>query len=74
MLAPWVIEEMETADLADKRLNKRLVQILSDFAGRPTCVEQRGQRPGLYCGCPYGAAGSDAGIVAPVSFLETVAS
>ena len=36
MLAPWVIEEMETADLSDQRLNDRLNQILSDFACRPT--------------------------------------
>lgn len=36
MLAPWVIEEMETADLGDKRLNKRLAQVLSAFAERPT--------------------------------------
>ena len=36
MLAPWAIEEMKTAKLRDKRLNKRLTQILSAFAERPT--------------------------------------
>jgi Transposase DNA-binding/Transposase Tn5 dimerisation domain/Transposase DDE domain len=36
MLAPWAIEEMEPADLGDKRLNRRLAQILSHFADRPT--------------------------------------
>jgi hypothetical protein len=36
MLAPWVLEEMATADLRDKRLNKRLIQILSDLGSRPT--------------------------------------
>jgi hypothetical protein len=36
MLAPWTIEEMKTAQLRDKRLNKRLTQILSAFAERPT--------------------------------------
>lgn len=36
MLAPWVIEEMEEADLKDKRLNDRLKVILSALAERPT--------------------------------------
>lgn len=36
MLAPWAIEEMKTAKLKDKRLNKRLTRILSAFAERPT--------------------------------------
>jgi hypothetical protein len=35
MLAPWAKEEMATADLNDKRLNKRLTRVLSDFAERP---------------------------------------
>ncbi len=36
MTAQWAIEEMKTADLGDKRLNKRLGQIFSAFAERPT--------------------------------------
>jgi Transposase DNA-binding/Transposase Tn5 dimerisation domain len=36
MQAPWVIEEMATADLKDKRLNDRLQVILSQLAARPT--------------------------------------
>jgi hypothetical protein len=36
MLAPWALEEMATADLHDKRLNDRLIQILSDLGTRPT--------------------------------------
>ena len=36
MLAPWVAEEMATADLNDKRLNKRLGVILSQLAAHPT--------------------------------------
>ena len=36
MQAPWVIEEMATADLNDKRLNDRLQVILSQLAARPT--------------------------------------
>src|SRR6476646_6044747 len=36
MLAPWVLEEMETAALNDKRLNDRIRLILSQLAGRPT--------------------------------------
>ncbi len=36
MLAPWAHEEMEKADLKDKRLNGRLEQILSDLGERPT--------------------------------------
>jgi hypothetical protein len=36
MLAPWALEEMATADLRDKRLNDRLIQILSDLGSRPT--------------------------------------
>ena len=35
MLAPWVVEEMETAELNDKRLNRRLGQILDQLGGRP---------------------------------------
>mgnify|MGYP001011589162 CR=1 FL=1 len=34
MLAPWVIDEVSTADLKDKRLKKRLAQVLSDLAER----------------------------------------
>ena len=36
MLAPWVIEEMKTVDLFDKRLNERLRTVLSQLAARPT--------------------------------------
>ena len=36
MLAPWVTEEMATADLNDKRLNERLRVILSQLAAHPT--------------------------------------
>jgi hypothetical protein len=36
MLAPWAIEEMKTARLSDKRLNKRLTRVLSALAERPT--------------------------------------
>ena len=36
MILPWVAEEMETANLNDKRLNKRLIGVLSDLAERPT--------------------------------------
>ena len=35
MLAPWVIEEMETAKLKDKRLNRRLELILDQLGRRP---------------------------------------
>jgi Transposase DNA-binding/Transposase Tn5 dimerisation domain len=35
MLAPWAQEEMASADLNDSRLNKRLVQLLSDLGDRP---------------------------------------
>jgi hypothetical protein len=36
MLAPWVIEEMKTAKLNDKRLNDRLRVVLSQLAEHPT--------------------------------------
>jgi Transposase DNA-binding/Transposase Tn5 dimerisation domain len=36
MLAPWAQEEMASADLSDSRLNKRLVQLLSDLGNRPS--------------------------------------
>jgi hypothetical protein len=36
MPAPWVIQEMETAALKDKRLNARLQEILSQLAAHPT--------------------------------------
>lgn len=35
MLAPWVIDEMKTADLKDKRLDARLREVLSQLASRP---------------------------------------
>ena len=36
MLAPWVGEEMNAADLKDKRLNERLCEVLGQLAARPT--------------------------------------
>jgi hypothetical protein len=36
MPAPWVAEEMRTADLPDKRLNARLGEVLSQLGARPT--------------------------------------
>jgi Transposase DNA-binding/Transposase Tn5 dimerisation domain/Transposase DDE domain len=36
MLASWVVEEMETAKLNDKRLNHRLRVLLSDLGAHPT--------------------------------------
>jgi hypothetical protein len=36
MLAPWIVEEMKTAALPDKRLNVRLQSILDQLASRPT--------------------------------------
>lgn len=36
MLAQWAIEEMKNVELEDKRLNKRLVEVLSQLGGQPT--------------------------------------
>jgi hypothetical protein len=36
MVEDWVIEEMRTAGLEDKRLNQRLMAVLSQLAARPT--------------------------------------
>jgi hypothetical protein len=36
MPASWVVDEMKSADLKDKRLDRRLNSILSDFSERPT--------------------------------------
>lgn len=36
MLASWVVEEMDTADLEDQRLNERLKTVLSALGERPT--------------------------------------
>lgn len=36
MSASWATDEMKTADLHDKRLNRRLVEVLSQLASRPT--------------------------------------
>jgi hypothetical protein len=36
MLAPWARDEMKTANLNDKRLNKRLAEVLSELAEHPT--------------------------------------
>lgn len=35
MLAPWVVDEMKTVDLKDKRLDARLREVLSQLAARP---------------------------------------
>jgi hypothetical protein len=36
MFAPWAVEEMKSADLNDKRLNRRLEEVLSALGERPT--------------------------------------
>jgi hypothetical protein len=36
MLAPWVVDEMKTANLKDERLNDRLREVLSQLAAHPT--------------------------------------
>ena len=36
MAVPWVLDEMKTADLKDKRLNNRLREVLSQLGGQPT--------------------------------------
>jgi Transposase DNA-binding len=36
MLAPWIVDEMKTASLPDKRLNARLKKILDQLGSRPT--------------------------------------
>ncbi len=36
MAVPWVMDEMKTADLKDKRLNDRLSEVLSQLGGHPT--------------------------------------
>ena len=36
MLAPWAIDEMKDVQLGDKRLNDRLVDVLSQLGTRPT--------------------------------------
>ena len=36
MVAPWARDEMKDVQLNDKRLNKRLVEVLSQLGGRPT--------------------------------------
>jgi hypothetical protein len=36
MLAPWVVDEMKAADLKDKRLDQRLIKVVSQFAAHPT--------------------------------------
>jgi hypothetical protein len=36
MLAPWVTDEMKLVDLNDQRLNRRLLQILTQLSGQPT--------------------------------------
>ena len=36
MLAPWAVDEMNSADLNDKRLNRRLEELLSALGERPT--------------------------------------
>ena len=36
MLAPWIMEELKTTDLKDRRLNERLAEVLSQLAAHPT--------------------------------------
>ena len=36
MLAPWVMDEMKNVELNDKRLDQRLMEILSQLGGHPT--------------------------------------
>jgi hypothetical protein len=36
MAVPWVMDELRTADLKDKRLNNRLREVLSQLGGQPT--------------------------------------
>ncbi len=36
MVVPWVLDEMKTADLKDKRLSNRLKEVLSQLGGHPT--------------------------------------
>lgn len=36
MIAPWAVEEMRTSQLGDKRLDNRMVQVLSQLGSRPT--------------------------------------
>ncbi len=36
MAVPWVLDEMKTVDLKDKRLNNRLREVLSQLGGHPT--------------------------------------
>src|SRR5438093_10780363 len=36
MLAPWVVDEMKTANLKDERLNDRLREVLAQLAAHPT--------------------------------------
>lgn len=35
MLAPWVVEELKDVNLADKRLNDRMAQVLDQLGGHP---------------------------------------
>jgi Transposase DNA-binding/Transposase Tn5 dimerisation domain len=35
MVAPWALEEMQSSDFSDRRLDKRVAQILSDLGHRP---------------------------------------
>jgi hypothetical protein len=36
MLAPWVVDELKTVDLKDRRLDDRLREVLAQLAARPT--------------------------------------
>jgi len=36
MASTWVADEMWTVDLKDRRLNKRLREVLSQLGGQPT--------------------------------------
>jgi len=36
MLAPWIVDEMKTVDLKDRRLDKRLCEVLAQLSAHPT--------------------------------------
>jgi Transposase DNA-binding/Transposase Tn5 dimerisation domain len=36
MLAPWIVDEMKSSSLPDKRLNARLMEVLDQLVSRPT--------------------------------------
>ena len=44
MAVPWVLDEMKTADLKDKRLNNRLREVRSQLGGHPMASIPGGPR------------------------------